>query len=108
MHSQNNTARENPCRTEASDGTTDDECEGVLRDAADERPEFEDRDASEEYPFRGVEGVNSAVEELESTPCDHVGTCIPADVVDRVEDVSYLRNGCGNDCAVLTSELVSC
>jgi hypothetical protein len=24
-----------------------------------------------------------------------------------VEDVSYLRNGCGNDCAVLTSELVS-
>jgi hypothetical protein len=76
VQSQNNTPREDPCRAESRDRTTDDECGRVLRDAADEGPQFEDRDA-----------------------------CVPADIVDGVKDVGYLGNSCGDDCAVLTIEL---
>ena len=72
-----------------------------MRDAADEGAEFEDGDAGEEHPFGGVEGVDSAVEKLGSAACYHVGTCVPADVVDGVEYIGDLRDGCCDDGAVL-------
>lgn len=72
-----------------------------MRYAANERPEFEDGDAGEEDPFGRVEGVDSAVEELEGAACDHVCACVPADVVDGVKGVSDLGDSCGDDCAVL-------
>jgi len=38
---------------------------------------------------------------LECAACYHVGAGVPADVVNGVKCVGYLRNGCGEDCAVL-------
>ena len=101
MYCQHDTAGEDSRRAKTGKGTSDDESGRILRDATDERPEFKDGDAGEEDPFGGVEGVDSAVKKLEGAPCDHVCACVPADIVDGVENISDLGDGCGDDCAVL-------
>jgi hypothetical protein len=105
MYRQHDTAGENSRGAKTSDGTTDDESGRFLRDAADERTEFADGDAGEEDQFWGVEGVDSAVEELEGAACYHVCACVPSDVADGVEDIGDLGDGCGDDCAVLRRRL---
>ncbi len=64
-------------------------------------PDLKEEDAQKENPFGVVEGVDSAVDELKGTAGEQVGTCIPPNIVDRVEVVRDLGDGGSEDGAIL-------
>ncbi len=67
--------------------------EETKRCGEDAYSNLEQKNGTENDPFARVESVQSAVNELECTAREKVGTCIPSHVVDRVEVVGDLWNG---------------
>ncbi len=72
-----------------------------MRSTANGRSNLENNEDSEEDVFGGVEGIYAANEEQEAAGSEQESTAVPADIVERMELVGYLGDGCGYDCAVL-------
>ncbi len=89
-------AREDSSSAKAGNSTSYDEDGRVWCGTADGRPDFEDANAGEEDDLRAIEGVDPPKEELKGAASKHVSRSIPPNVLERVELVCDLRNGCGD------------
>lgn len=58
---------------QAGDGSTNDECDRVLRDTADQAAHLEDEDGSQVNPLEAQEGVEFSEQQLEGGGGEKIG-----------------------------------
>ena len=81
--------------------TADDEGDGIGGSATYDGTKLENANGGEEDPFRVVECVHPAHDELEGARSEHVGAGVPSNVVEGIEVIGDGRNSGCDDCAIL-------
>ena len=94
-------AREDARGSGASDCTADDEGNGIGGRATYDGTQLKNANGGQEDPFRVVECVHPAHDELERACSEHVGAGVPSNVVEGVEVVRDGRNSGCDDGAIL-------
>ena len=101
VHDDDDGSREDPRGACTSYCPADDEGSGGGSSPAYCRADFKQDDGVDEDPFRVVEGVDAAHEELKGATSKHVGAGVPSDVIEGMEFVRDCRDGGCDDCTVL-------
>ena len=101
MREDNDGSRKDAPRAKTGDSAADYERLGCGGHAADQGAELEDEEGTKIDPLDVEEGVDLSVQQLEGAGGEEVGAAIPANIVQRVELVSYARDSGGYDGIVL-------
>jgi len=92
---------ENTSRTESSNSTTKDQCDGIRCDTANQTTKLKYANCGKVDVFDGEEGVEFSEEELEWGRRQQVRRTIPANIWERVKLIGNFGDSCGDDSIVL-------
>ena len=101
VHYDDDCSREDARGTSTGYGATNNEGSGVGRSPTYCRSDFKEADGVKEDPLGVVKSVDTAHEELEAGPSEHIGAGVPSNVVKGVEIIGDCGYGGCDDGAVL-------
>ena len=94
-------ATEDARRPQTGDGSSDNKGSGAWGSVAESRPGLEDHHQKKEDPFCRVQLVDAAGNGVKTGSSQHVGTTIPANIIDGIELVGDFWNGRRNNGSIL-------
>jgi len=102
IHDDDDRAGDYPGGAHPGDGTSNDEYCRTWSSSTEGRADFEDGNCRQKDPFGGVEGVDSAKDELDSTTRDEIRAGVPTDIAQGIKLIGYRRDGGSDDGPVLS------
>lgn len=88
IHDDDDRAGNYPSGAQPGNGPSDDEHRRTWSCSTECGADLEDGNGGQKDPFRRIEGVDSAEDELEGTARDEIGTGVPTDIAQRIKLVA--------------------